>query len=1228
MSGLFRNGPKPVVNVLGGIRIQTSLQGLPTPIVYGRTRIGGNLVWYGDFIAKPVTAGGKKGSGGGGSGKKGGGEYDYGAAIIIGLCQGPINALGAVWSTQGNLPVNQTSETYTVAGGGGSYTVTQEPTYLSDFGVTRGDAYSVTANDFGAPSSITLTGTQQTPMTVGGPTTGQYTRSGANGATYNFAAGDAGKTMTITYTYAPPITSGGTAQDPITTVGFTFFDGALGQSVWSYLTSSHPSQAIPYSGLAYVATPEFDLGMSGTLPNLNFEVYGFLPFGSGQGDSNPSDVLYDLLTNNIYGCGIDPSQIGSMTNYSDYCVANGLLISPALDQVRTAADWIKDILDATNAEIIETGGQLVVASYGDTTVVANGATFQPQTNPVYDLDSTDFIRQGTAPAVQVERPTVQDAYNAVRIEYLDRGNSYNPSIVESDDLQAIDAYKYRPEGTRQYHMFTTQTPAALCAATILSRLVYIRNTFKFKLQQKYILLDPMDLVTITVPELGYNQQPVRITAIDEQSDRTLDIQAEDFPWGCSGPTLYTKQSQTPGGPNAYAPPGSVNPPIIFEALSRLNNQIGHTVWFGLSGKGTLSTSEQYADPFSAASLSGTWGTQDNTMVVNASTDVEAGTAGGARNSNYYNLPINSDQSSQGTLTAVGGVGQDTVGVSVRMSASADTYYRFLVGPHGFTLDLDKVVAGTVTSLAQSTASVNIGDVIKIQIVGNLITCYQNGVAIMTATDTSIATGFPGIAGTKASSGTAPMRLNNWVGGTMIGNPNWGGCRIWVSLDGLTYQQAATCIGPTKMGKLMAALASNPDPDTTDTIAVNVGESLATLQSYTAAETNVFTSTCYIGSGGSGELIAYETATLGAAYNYSLGTLLRRGVYGSTISSHNADDDFMLLDETVEGWDYDVELIGTTVHFKFTSFNQSGLVEENIADVVDYTYTITGASIGLLTPAHASYRPTSNPLTGHDAGASATINIASFSMRVPGQADIPFGSGAITGKSFNTLYYVYFADPGFLPIPSPTYLASTVKTDAIDSAGFMFVGSILTPVSGGPDTTGNNDGGGGAQIGNLNILNMADQNLGAIAGNGAVTNPQNALDSDLTTYASLTVSGDGNVNDANFELKGISGITRNYSSAKIRVLLSVPTNSLAGATVPTAAAITYSTDAYATSNILLLGVPNGTTVAEQWVEATLPFGQNMSQVESIISVSTVGSGGNATSGSLELRIYAIRIEAIE
>ena len=55
-------------------------------------------------------------------------------------------------------------------------------------------------------------------------------------------------------------------------LGLTLFQGAPGQSVWSYLTSAYPSEALNYSGTAYVCASNYDLGSSPDIPSHNFEV--------------------------------------------------------------------------------------------------------------------------------------------------------------------------------------------------------------------------------------------------------------------------------------------------------------------------------------------------------------------------------------------------------------------------------------------------------------------------------------------------------------------------------------------------------------------------------------------------------------------------------------------------------------------------------------------------------------------------------------------------------------------------------------------------------------------------------------------------------------------------------------------------------------------------------------------------------------------------------------------
>ncbi len=89
---------------LGAMRIQQSSYGLALPIVYGRTRVAGNLIWYGNFVAIAHTTTTTSGGGGGKGGGGGGGgvtqqttTYTYEAALMMALCEGPIGGVTAVW---------------------------------------------------------------------------------------------------------------------------------------------------------------------------------------------------------------------------------------------------------------------------------------------------------------------------------------------------------------------------------------------------------------------------------------------------------------------------------------------------------------------------------------------------------------------------------------------------------------------------------------------------------------------------------------------------------------------------------------------------------------------------------------------------------------------------------------------------------------------------------------------------------------------------------------------------------------------------------------------------------------------------------------------------------------------------------------------------------------------------------------------------------------------------
>ncbi|MBY8978384.1 glycoside hydrolase/phage tail family protein [Rhodobacteraceae bacterium NNCM2] len=83
---------------MDNLRITSATEGAVIPSLYGRMRIGGNIIWATDFReeTKTTTQGGGKGGGGGGKVKTT--EYFYYASFAVALCEGPITGIGRIWA--------------------------------------------------------------------------------------------------------------------------------------------------------------------------------------------------------------------------------------------------------------------------------------------------------------------------------------------------------------------------------------------------------------------------------------------------------------------------------------------------------------------------------------------------------------------------------------------------------------------------------------------------------------------------------------------------------------------------------------------------------------------------------------------------------------------------------------------------------------------------------------------------------------------------------------------------------------------------------------------------------------------------------------------------------------------------------------------------------------------------------------------------------------------------
>jgi hypothetical protein len=96
-TGRSYEGPR-----LTELRITGSTEGAPVPRVFGRARIGGQVIWAAEIeeqVNVEQTGGGKGGFGGGTNTT----TYSYFASFAVGLSEGEIAGLGRIWADNEEL---------------------------------------------------------------------------------------------------------------------------------------------------------------------------------------------------------------------------------------------------------------------------------------------------------------------------------------------------------------------------------------------------------------------------------------------------------------------------------------------------------------------------------------------------------------------------------------------------------------------------------------------------------------------------------------------------------------------------------------------------------------------------------------------------------------------------------------------------------------------------------------------------------------------------------------------------------------------------------------------------------------------------------------------------------------------------------------------------------------------------------------------------------------------
>ena len=1080
---------------LHNLQVSESVFGTCAPLVFGTCRVHQKLLFYGGFFAVTAPNSGGKGIFGGKAT-----EWDYYADMLMLLAQGSSSegcgGLINVWDQQGKLENLSNAYSYTIPGSSPTVIPSTNPAVGSDLGVYRETSYSVTATDYGAGGTRTLTGTQQISLekVSGSPGAGQYSFNSTTGA-YTFSTANAGQNVTICYScvfslyYFQQTQAAEIPGSPyqVSTNNQTYFWQDNGVT---YVDTGLPCTSYSESGGVYTFTSA-DVGRyvyinytytSSSTDVTNSSTLNLTFFAGKQGQSP-----WSYMTSKYPGADF---------GYSALCYlgANPLFLGQSAS------------LPSYNYELIGLvpfGGGIIDAHPCDALEVILTDTLCGVGFPAANID-TSWLR-ATAAA------TGPNAY-----AYW-ASNGYFISICLNTQQPAADALR---------QVIETGNVAAVWSDGLLKLIPYGDTT---TVGNGYTYTPPTTpVVTLTWDNL---LPPSDKRTGESTSDDPLQGTVR-APQDC----MNYVQVQWTNRANSY------------------NNEL---------------TPEQ------------------NDAFIK-----------------LYGFRPESPQTWDFITTQA--AASWALNLRLKRNCYIRNTYKFWL-PFWFAAlePMDMVLLPTGEPVRITQVEYDANDRIAIE-----AEQWTYGSADVTLYPKQTPTSYQPTQSLAIPGNTYPVIFEatpqsllaqpNTIQFAVAGNQAaWGGCNIFASPDGTTWTQIDQVKSQGRSGLLSAALPSHADPDTSNTLSVDMTISGGELVSVTPAQENSFvTLAAIVDADGSLELISYETVAMTAQNRYNI-TNLRRGVYGTTIKSHAIGAEFTYIGATgVFNYQYPAQYAGETMYFKFASFNTTGNQVQDLSQCIEYPFLIPGTSLQPPSTGPFTTNP-ALPLLASITGGTAAISCSAFSASLNNQDVSCTVAASITGLNQDQAYFIYYIDFSFEG-GAITIHATQNQTDFLNKVGYYQIlgpnpdGSITTPAS--------------VAGGVFRPTSFSDN------GSLSTTAPAYAYDSNPTTTASLRA-----MNTSLYGQQNADCIFFGFSPTLIGTSLTL--------TVVAELFVSVASDV-STITVSIAGIPTvifslATTTAKASYTMTIPIGTDLStiNVEAVVGAPTATSGGAHNS----LNVYDINVQ---
>jgi hypothetical protein len=277
----------------------------------------------------------------------------------------------------------------------------------------------------------------------------------------------------------------------------------------------------------------------------------------GGHDSNPACMLYEVLTNTIWGVGMDP---GAIDTASFLAAGNTLYgeafgLSMILEQQTEAKDFIAEILRHIDGDLYgdpETGLLTLALVRGD-----------------YDVDDIPELDESMVTSVEFSRRSWSETANVAQITFTSRAGNFEPRMAMAYDSANLARRGEKSPVQVEFRGIATDGPASLAATRVLRAMSYPFAQVKVTVNRKAYALRPAGVFKLKWSPLGIERMVLRVVRPSDGKleDGEISIDCVEDAFSVSS-TVYTN-----AGSGGWTDPIPDPVPASHQALLELPYQL-------------------------------------------------------------------------------------------------------------------------------------------------------------------------------------------------------------------------------------------------------------------------------------------------------------------------------------------------------------------------------------------------------------------------------------------------------------------------------------------------------------------------------------------------------------------------------------------------------------------------------------------------------------------------------